>query len=111
MAAPRARHGIRLTGPDRAARHHLGERDPHQRHRPLQGLRAGAQARPVPPGAVHLRRHRRPQESRRGRLWPREAQLSAREEGHGREDSAWGAADSRPGEGFQRAGQERRTRQ
>ena len=35
VATPRARHGIRLPGPDRAARHRLGRRDPRQRHRPL----------------------------------------------------------------------------
>ena len=60
VAAPRARHGVRLPGPDRAARHRLGGRDIHKRHRPLQGLRAGPQARHVPPEALHLRRHRRP---------------------------------------------------
>ena len=54
VAAPRARHGIRLPGPDLAARHRLGRRDLHQLHRPLQGLRAGAQARPLPPEAMHL---------------------------------------------------------
>lgn len=55
VASPRVRDGVRLPGPDRAARHRLGGRDLHKRHRPLQGLRAGPQARPVPPEAEHLR--------------------------------------------------------
>ena len=66
-AAPRARHGIRLPGPDRAVRHRLSGRDLHQRYRPLQGLRAGAQARANPPEVVHLRGDRRAQEPCRGR--------------------------------------------
>ena len=61
-AAPRAHHGVRLPGPDRDAQHRLGRRDLHQRHRPLQGLRAGPQARPLTPEALHLRRHRYPQD-------------------------------------------------
>lgn len=73
------------------------------RHRPLQGLRAGQEARPVPPEAVHLRRHRRPQEPGRGSLRPREAQLGAREEGHGRKDSARVAAHPRHRAGAWRA--------
>lgn len=88
-----------------------GERDLRQRHRPLQGLRAGPQVRPVPPEAGHLRRHRRPQEPRCGRLRPREAQLGAREEGHGRQDSARVAAHPRPRAGPRHAGQGERSRE
>lgn len=87
VAAPRARHGVRPPGPDRAARHRLGGRDLHQRHRPLQGLRVGAQARPIQPEAVHLRRHRRPQEPRRGRMRPREARFGADKEDNERQEA------------------------
>lgn len=45
VAPPRARHGVRLPRPDRAARHRLGGRVLHQRHRPLQGLRGQARKR------------------------------------------------------------------
>lgn len=60
---------------------------------------------------MHLRRHRHPQEPRRGSLRPQEAQLGAREEGHGRQDSARVAAYPRPRAGARRAGQGRRARE
>lgn len=98
-------------GLDRAARHRLDGRDPHHRHRPLQGQRAGPQTRPIPPEALYRRRHRRAQEPGRGRIRSQEAQLAAREEGHGQQDGARVAADPRPQAGTQRAGQGRPARE
>ena len=54
---------------------------------------------------------RNPQEPGRGRLRPREAQLGAHEESHGRQDSARVAAHQRPRAGALRAGQGGRSRQ
>ena len=54
---------------------------------------------------------RNPQEPGLDRLRPREAMLSAREESHGRQDSAHVAAHPRPRAGARRAGQGGRSRQ
>ena len=71
------------TGPNRAARNHLGRRSISQRHRPFQGLRVGPQTQPIPSEAMYLHSDNYAQELHCRRLWPREVMLDAREEGHG----------------------------
>lgn len=60
---------------------------------------------------MRLTRHRCPEEPRRGRPRPREAQLGACKEGHGQLNVARVAAHPRPGEGAQHVGQGRRARE
>lgn len=76
-----------------------------------KGYRQARKRSLSPPEAVHLRRHRHPQEPGRGRLRPRKARLDAREEGHGRQDSPRVATHPRPRAGPRRAGQGGRVRE
>ena len=70
-----------------------------------------ARRRGLPPEALYRHRHRRVQEPGRGRIRSQEAQLAAREEGHGRQDGARVAANPRPRAGPRRAGQGRPARE
>lgn len=93
----RGPHGPRMlsTGPNRAARNHLGRRSIRQRHRPFQGLRVVPQTQPIPSEAMYLHGDNYAQELLCRRQRPREVMLDAHEEGHGCQVSARGASHPR----------------
>lgn len=77
VAPPPLRRPWTATRTESSSGERLDRRDLHRRHRPLERLWRGPQARPLEAEALHRGRHRRPQGAGRRRVRARQAVLGA----------------------------------